>query len=562
MITLAKLNSLLLIILLFFTSCTDEPKEKKDVVLITATTPPNEIHIKMESEFQDALNTYEKDSTVGPFRYYVLKLYKQNGDSAIWTNNTGFLTLADSLISLLNKSHEFGLLPEDYQVEGMIASRESARESSASGKVNLTELANADILFTSAFIHFIKDVRIGRLIPDKAVVKDSILPSIYFNSQLDSFKTENSKKFIAQLEVNNTEYLSLKAALHKFLKKADLTPHQFINFKDSFNYQTLIYSRLLEEDTLKLHRIGTPDSLALANAIKKYQKFRKLNVTGKITPLLINQLNYSDFEKFLIIGLNLDRYKEQQQFPAEYILVNLPAFNLQVKDSDSIKLTSRIICGKPKTNTPEISSFITNLITYPQWTIPPGIIKKEVLPALKQDPGYIYRKGFTVIDAKGNEVDPYSVKWSKYKEEIPYDIIQGSGDENALGVLKFNFPNEYFIYLHDTNQRYLFKNSKRALSHGCVRVQEWKKLADYLLTRDSITSPNATSIDSLNSWLLAKKKKQIIIRNKMPVFIRYYTCAVVNNNLRFYEDIYGEDSRLRNILLKNISTTKGKAIDN
>lgn len=125
-------------------------------------------------------------------------------------------------------------------------------------------------------------------------------------------------------------------------------------------------------------------------------------------------------------------------------------------------------------------------------------------------------------------------------------MVQGSGDANALGVLKFNFPNKYAVYLHDTNQRYLFGKEKRALSHGCVRVQSWLPLAVYLLQRDSIlAAPNAIPVDSMNSWLAQKIKRTIPLRNRMPLFIRYYTCEVKEGSVQFYEDVYGDDRRLR-----------------
>ena len=124
-------------------------------------------------------------------------------------------------------------------------------------------------------------------------------------------------------------------------------------------------------------------------------------------------------------------------------------------------------------------------------------------------------------------------------------MVQGSGDDNALGILKFNFPNKYSVYLHDTNQRYLFSKSSRALSHGCVRVQAWEELAKYILRNDSVYSVNAVPVDSLENWLQTKQKKYIPVHKPIPLFIRYFTCDVKEGRLTFYEDIYGEDKRIR-----------------
>jgi murein L,D-transpeptidase YcbB/YkuD len=236
--------------------------------------------------------------------------------------------------------------------------------------------------------------------------------------------------------------------------------------------------------------------------------------------------------------------------PDQYVWVNIPGYYLHVKENDTIRLISKVVVGKPETKTPIISSVITDMITYPQWTIPASIIKKDILPGLKKDPSYTLKKGFSLIDKEGNVVDPYLVDWTKYEMEIPYKVVQGSGDDNALGVLKFNFNNEHSVYLHDTNQRYLFSNKKRALSHGCVRVQNWDSLAYYILRNDSINSERAIPIDSMNAWLVRKEKHVVPVRKRVPLFIRYFTCEGKEDGLVFYEDVYGEDQRLRDKYFK------------
>jgi murein L,D-transpeptidase YcbB/YkuD len=126
--------------------------------------------------------------------------------------------------------------------------------------------------------------------------------------------------------------------------------------------------------------------------------------------------------------------------------------------------------------------------------------------------------------------------------------MQGSGDDNALGIFKFNFNNPYSVYLHDTNQRYLFNNSLRALSHGCVRVQKWQELAFYIARNDSLNTTEeqklSYNVDSIKTWLANKDRKRIIVKNRLPIFIEYFTCEARNNKLVFYEDIYNDDRML------------------
>jgi murein L,D-transpeptidase YcbB/YkuD len=209
---------------------------------------------------------------------------------------------------------------------------------------------------------------------------------------------------------------------------------------------------------------------------------------------------------------------------------------------------SKVICGKPETRTPLLTSEISDIITYPTWTVPTSIIVKQYLPRLKNNPNYISRLGLKLMNNKGEVINPGSVNWSKYSRGIPYRVVQGSGDNNSLGVIKFNFDNPYAVYLHDTNQRYLFKNASRALSHGCVRVQEWEKLAYYIAGNDSLLSKRKDSLkytaDSIKSWISQKERHHIDVKNHITLYIRYFSCEGKKGEVVFYEDIYGEDRQL------------------
>ena len=172
-----------------------------------------------------------------------------------------------------------------------------------------------------------------------------------------------------------------------------------------------------------------------------------------------------------------------------------------------------------------------------------------MLPALKKNAGYLNRKGLNLYNKDGELIDPYTVNWEKYSKGIPYKIQQGSGDGNALGVIKFNFENPFAVYLHDTNQRYLFKKQMRALSHGCVRVQDWEKLAFFIARKDSVQANTQDSLnyntDSITSWIANKQKHHIPVQYQIPIFIRYFGCEAVNGSIKFYDDIYGEDKKAK-----------------
>lgn len=474
-------------------------------------------------------------------------MYTKNNFGLLWSSEGVFSKDADSLLTLIDSAKIYGLFSSDYYAEKLKNLKlELVKDTSAQPKFDAARWAYHDMLSTSAFIQLVKDIKVGRLLADSVLVKDTSLHEAFFSKQKDAFSTQSIAGFTLALEPANKEYHQLKQALRNFLPKANMRSYTLVKTKDSSLLPKLIYKRISEQDSLKITANKKPDSLAVATAIRKYQQEKKLKEDGKITTALITRLNSTDKEKFIRVAITLDKYKMLPALPDEYIWVNLPSYFLELRKGDSIMLTSKIICGKALTRTPQLTSTITDMITYPQWTIPESIIKKEILPGLKKNSGYTQKRGYSIVDLQGAEVSPFSVSWAKYKNSIPYKVVQGSGDANALGVLKFNFSNPYAVYLHDTNQRYLFEKTSRALSHGCVRVQKWKELAYYILRKDSTAdSLKYTPIDSLTSWLAQKKKKVIRVHQQLPLFIRYFTAEGKEGRLILHEDIYDEDKRIR-----------------
>jgi murein L,D-transpeptidase YcbB/YkuD len=275
-----------------------------------------------------------------------------------------------------------------------------------------------------------------------------------------------------------------------------------------------------------------------------------LKPDGIISESLISVMNENDVDRFKSIAITLDRYKNMpDSIPDKYIWVNLPSFYMHVWDHDTLVFESKIICGKPLTPTPLLTGNITNMITYPTWTVPNSIIVKQYLPKLKTDPNYLTKLGLHLINKTGDVIDPTTLNWKRYTAGIPFNVVQGSGDDNSLGVMKFNFNNPFAIYLHDTNQRYLFKNNSRDLSHGCVRVQEWQKLAYYLIRNDSLALKHGQkpwfTTDTVNNLLANKVKRLLPVRNKVALYILYFTCEGKDGKLVFYDDIYDRDKILK-----------------
>lgn len=477
-------------------------------------------------------------------------LYAQEKFEPLWYREEKWLPRGSSMIDFIVNARLNGLFPEDYYADQLntIIKRFKADSLGKNDRRNVSLWAQADILLTDAFVQSLKDIKIGRLPNDSVSLrKDSVLSDTFYIEQLNALKQSGSmESVIRAVEPEQPGYHQLKNAIKKFLDSATFREYTKVPSPGKSNpaFKAALQKRLYEEGFLATDSV-TADSAQLSAAIKKFQQRKGINADGRAGEATVRMMNLNDRDKFVRIALSMDKYKLlPQKMPDKYIWVNLPSFHLQLYDGDSAKLVSKVICGKPLTRTPLLNSQVSELITYPQWVPPPSIIQKEILPAVKKNPGYLAKKGFSLVDSKGEEVDPYSVDWSKYSKSMPYRVVQGSGDDNALGIMKFMFPNKYSVYLHDTNQRYLFGQTYRSLSHGCVRVQEWEKLAYYLIRNDSLNGGSRGRADSVRNWLAKKQKRSIPLKNKMPVFIRYITCEGGTNGVEFYDDIYGEDKML------------------
>lgn len=480
--------------------------------------------------------------------------YHSRGFAPVWSADAKRLPAADSLYTFIMRSREYGLFPADYHVRYLRTLWEKTRPDTTRQEDAMI-WSQLDVLLTDAVYGLASDLRIGRLPRDSVSLrKDSVLNRDFFEHLMQSISSDsNVGQLFHQLEPQIPQYDSLKWALRHFIDSVKYFPSStYIQFPaaDSLELRRQVQLRLYE-----LNKIVS-DTAALserewARVLRVYQKSHGLKETGKVNKETVNSLNRSPLASFNTFALNLDRYKQlPDTMPEKYIWVNIPSFYLDVRVADTTVFRSRIVVGKPETRTPLLTSKITDMVSYPQWNIPNSIIVKEVLPGIQKDPDYLSEKGYTLLNAKGEEVDPHTVKWKLYKKSIPFKLIQGSGDDNALGILKFNFSNKYSVYMHDTNQRYLFGNTSRSLSHGCVRVQEWKKLAEFLLSNDSASTTvtytgNYPAADSLKAWIKRKEKRYLPLKNRMPVFIRYVTAEVVRGKLRFYEDIYEEDKYLK-----------------
>ena len=552
---------LLLFIIIFVAACNSgASKKEKDIV-----SDPGSIDAIIQKNIKaELLSAHDQkgkinDSIKLDCLPVLESFYEGNDHIPLWSSMEKWKPQAAALLNYIGNAATDGLYKEDYHFEA-ISSLKRILDADSLKRMDAVLWTKADLLLTDAFMHILQDLKQGRLQPDSLSWKnDPKKHQAFFASNLDRFiKAEPLDSITKSVQPRIKGYWSLKEAIRHFIDSMDTRKYTYVpypfktgNEKDSIAFIKKLLLRFSESGVIDKN--SSVDSLQLASLVKKYQHQKKINADGKISASLIKLLNTTDLERYNRIAITLDRYKQlPDSMPEKYVLVNLPAYYLQVWDSDTIAFTSKIICGKPATSTPFITSAISNLVIYPTWTVPTSIIKKEMLPGLKKNPNYLARKGLNLYNNKGELIDPATVNWSKYSKGIPYKIQQGSGDNNALGVIKFNFDNPFDVYLHDTNQRYLFKNGKRALSHGCVRVQDWEKLAFYIARNDSLKTEMAGdtikyNTDSITNWIAKKEKHRIDVKYRIPLFIRYFGCEGINGAVRFYEDIYDEDKKAKEI---------------
>jgi murein L,D-transpeptidase YcbB/YkuD len=550
-----KLNLITLLFLplfIFFGSCNNHKTIKKKEIVKVPEKMDDQIsdNIRSVLDYAASYNGKINDSVKLAQFKLVNTFYTENNFKGVWSNTEKWNPVADSMFEFIKNSMYYGLYPEDYHFTELKNIR-STIERDTLARMDAVVWTKADLMLTDAFMQTLKDLKEGRMVDDSVsiVSRENAADSFFIPSIRKALSSDSVTPVFTKVEPGNIYYTSLKERLPAFVDNMDTNKYVYINFPyiDTLQFYKDLHKRLMQSG-FATDSTSSPDSATLSKEVKKYQAKHKLTADGKPGEETIRRLNSYDYEKFRKIAVTLDRYKELPAFPENYLLVNIPAFSLKVWDKDSVIITSKVIVGKPTTPTPVLRSAISNMVTYPNWTIPESIIKKDILPALKVNPGYLASKGFSLVDYHGEIVDPYSVEWSKYKNGIPWKIVQGSGDDNALGIFKFNFSNPYSVYLHDTNQRYLFSNSNRALSHGCVRVQNWEALAFYIAKNDSLAATKGHRIsyneDSIKTWIANKDRKSIMVKERLPLFIEYFTCEATKGQIVFYKDIYHKDQAL------------------
>lgn len=287
---------------------------------------------------------------------------------------------------------------------------------------------------------------------------------------------------------------------------------------------------------------GTRYTGCLVEAVKRFQARHGLEDKGFIGKMTRKALNESAASKVTKLKLNLDRIKWIKREDDRYhIYINIPTFTMYMYDQKKIIQSMRVIVGRKGHESPIFYGRVRTIVLNPYWRIPASIVRHETIPKLQKDPGYTKKKKIEIrtrYSEHSPTVNPYRVNWHKYGRKLPpYRFMQSPGEHNALGKVKYLFPNRYVVYMHDTNQRYLFSKDFRALSHGCVRLH---KPFDLLETFCEI-EPHI-DYEKSKEILEENKKTPFRLKETIPVDIVYLTAlAMEDSTVIFTDDVYGYD---------------------
>ncbi len=277
----------------------------------------------------------------------------------------------------------------------------------------------------------------------------------------------------------------------------------------------------------------------LQSAFKRFQARHGLAADGVVGKSTLAALNVSVADRIAQVRVNLERLRwVARELEGDYLLVDIAGFGAQLTLDDRLVWTSRVVVGRPYRTTPVFRARMKYVVLNPEWNVPPTILREDVAPKVTRDPGYLRQHDMRVLDRAGRPLDASAIDWAQYRERpraFPYQIVQAPGRDNPLGRIKFMFPNEHSVYLHDTPARALFEQPVRAASSGCIRIEKPLELA--LLLLDAREWPE----DRLREAIASGRTQTVPVARAVPVLLLYFTARVVDGELQFRPDLYGRD---------------------
>jgi L,D-transpeptidase YcbB len=486
-------------------------------------------------------------------RHEALQAYYQTyGGELLWLGSSR----TSAFISRLKNAEADGLDPNDYP------SKQLATFSAGGSSTDKRGVAIIELYFSAAFLEYASDLKVGRFLPSK------IDPNFFIEGraidQLSALKSleraDSIDRFFDEWQPPGRNYAALRTVLAKHRALAAKGGWSAVPLGDPLRpgmtdpRVPAIRARLSLTDDASAQVTAAEGQMynnTLVEAVKRFQASQGLDVDGVIGSTTIVAMNVPVQERINSIILAMERLRWMpEDMGQQYLIVNIAGFELRRINAGEVEERMAVVVGKPYHRTPVFSDRIRFLEFNPYWSVPPDIAIKEELPTLRSNAAGLAAQGFEAV--RGDQViDVRSVDWSSVgAARFPYQLRQRPGTNNALGRVKFMFPNPHNVYLHDSPAHSLFGRSVRAFSHGCIRLSKPLELAEQVLRVGGVKGWTKERIDDV---VASAKTTVVNLREPLPVHITYLTAWVDDGVANFRHDIYGHDAKL-------LAALEGKAI--
>src|SRR5688572_3784148 len=558
MSSLFKFRFILLFQIIIISSFACSKKSGGDGQTATEKKQSKSLATAMDSTF--IINYVNSEPEFKKHEQLIRLFYRDRGFRLAWFKGEDLIPQASKFKEVINKAEEEGLNPNDYKLKDFDQLYKAYQdEDNDAAKQKLQQ--ELDIALTASYFHYGTDFYKGQTNPKDN--KNSISwkvkrNKIKLNKALQTILKERESKYpYYEFAPLHPEYNSLRAALKKYrdLQKLGEWPKietvKRLQVKDSSAQVGIIRKRLLMEyEPQKARSLKTQTDTIfdenLATLVKKFQTLNGVKADGIIGPETVKLMNIPIEDRIDQLIINMERWRWiPKSFEEKYIFVNIPEYTMHVKDKGQEVLNMKVIVGKELNSTPIFSDKLEYVVFAPYWNVPKTIVENEIKPNMLKNPNFLESQDMEIIkgDRKNfQRISASSIDWSSVTQQnFKYLIRQKPGPKNSLGLVKFLFPNEYNVYLHDTPFDKLFNQEQRGFSHGCVRLERPAALAEYLLKGQPEWSPSAIQ-DAMNS----KEEQWVVLKEKVPVYIVYFTSWVdEDGNVHFFKDLYGHDEDLK-----------------
>ena len=474
-------------------------------------------------------------------RRLIPEFYERRGYRPAWTRPEQVA----ALLELIERSPAHGLDPADYHVSAL---RKLLRE-----PLTDVNLPDRDLLLTDALIRIAYHLHFGKANPRELYAGWTFTRSLGAIDPVPALEAalaapqlgEAVERYAPQLSA----YRHLQHALARLraLEVAggwpQLPPGPALKPGMSGPRVQALRERLLASGDAALDpgSDAARFDAALEAAVRSFQSRHGLDADGVAARRTIEALNVSAARRIGQIRVNLERLRwVAQDLAGDYLIVDIAGFSARLYLDGRLAWTSRAIVGRPYRKTPVFRATMQYMVLNPTWSVPPTILKQDVVPKAARDPGYLARNHMRVADAAGNAIDAARIDWTQSRNRgFPYQIIQSPGADNALGRMKFMFPNPHAVYLHDTPARALFEKQERAFSSGCIRLERPLELAELLLDDAQWGAP------AIRAAIETGITRTLPLKRQVPVMLLYFTAeADADGIARFRPDLYGRDARV------------------